>query len=357
MMDYAIWGTVSPRAGVSYHDLYRQHLDEIEQADRGGFAHYWFFEHHMSPTAPMPAPNLMIAAAAARTRRMRLGNMVNVLPYRNPLLVAEEASLLDQMTNGRLDLGIGRGGKAQEYQSFGLDPADSRAMFRESVEVILRLWSDEIFAHKGRFYTVDKMAALSPPLVQRPHPLLYVTANSEETLRFAAERDLHFVQLDSMIEDARRDVAFYRGVQRASGHAASPRLCLTREIHVAPTDAEARRDAKSYLLQHWNLWGRFTQFVEAGQVPASFEAWYQRAPRLAAMSYDELVDAGMVLAGSPETVARQILRHRDTLDLATFVGVFQLGGMSHAMVERSLRLFCDEVMPRVAARANAAAAQ
>src|ERR1700761_2159691 len=101
-MDYAIWGTVSPRAGVSYHDLYRQHLDEIEQADRGGFAHHWFFGHHMSTTAPTPAapvtpPTLMIAGGAARTRRISLGNMVNVLPYRNPLLVAEEATMLDQM--------------------------------------------------------------------------------------------------------------------------------------------------------------------------------------------------------------------------------------------------------------------
>ena len=195
-MEYAIWGTTTPRRGVSYSELYRQHLDEIELADACGFAHYWFFEHHMSPTAPMPAPNLMIAAAAARTRRMRLGNMVNVLPYRHPLLLAEEVAMLDQFTGGRLDVGIGRGGKASEYQSFCLDPADSRAMFRESIEVMQRIWADEIFTHKGRFYRVDKAAALSPPLVQRPHPPLYITANSEDSLRWAAERDLPFVQLE-----------------------------------------------------------------------------------------------------------------------------------------------------------------
>jgi alkanesulfonate monooxygenase SsuD/methylene tetrahydromethanopterin reductase-like flavin-dependent oxidoreductase (luciferase family) len=355
-MDYAIWGTVTPRQGVTYDDLYRQHLDEIELADRSGFAHYWFFEHHMSPTAPMPAPNLMIAAAAHRTRRMRLGNMVNVLPYRNPLLLAEEVAMLDNFTAGRLDVGIGRGGKASEYQSFLLDPADSRAMFRESIEVMLRIWADEIFTHKGRFYRVDKAAGLSPPLVQRPHPPLYVTANSEETLRWAAERDLPFVQLDSMIEDCRRDQAFYRDIQRAAGFAPRPRLCLTREVYVAPTDDEARRDARQYLTAYWNLWGRFTQFVEAGQIPASFDAWYKRAPRLFAMGYDELVDAGLVLAGSPETVARQILRHAETLDLATFVCAFQIGPMPHDMVMRSMRSFAENVMPRVAAGMRAPAA-
>jgi alkanesulfonate monooxygenase SsuD/methylene tetrahydromethanopterin reductase-like flavin-dependent oxidoreductase (luciferase family) len=355
-MKFGIWDNTGPRQGVSTREVYRQHLDELAIAESGGFDHYWFFEHHLSPTALMPAPNLMIAQAAERTSRIRLGTMVNVLPYHNPLLVAEEAAMLDQFTGGRLDIGIGRGGKASEYQSFGLEPAHSRAMFRESVEIMLKIWADETFTFKGQFYTVDKQSALSPGLVQRPHPPLYVTANSEESLRWSAERDLPFVQLDSLIEDCKRDVAFYRDIQRAKGFERRPRLCLTREAYVAPTDAEARRDAKQYLLQYWNLWGRFTQFVEAGQVPASFDSWYQRAPRLFAMSFDELVDSGMVLAGSPETVARQILRHREELDLAILVCAFQFGSMPHAMVEASMRAFAGEVMPRVAAAARAPAA-
>ena len=354
-MDYAIWDNTGYRPGFSAGEIYRQHLDEAALAEENGFAHYWFFEHHLSPTAPMPAPNLMIAAAAQRTRRMRLGNMVNVLPFRNPLLVAEETAMLDQMTGGRLDIGVGRGGKAVEYQSFCLDPADSRAMFREAVDLLERLWSDELFLHRGRFFTVEKTAALSPALVQRPHPPLFVTANSEESLRFAAERDLHFVQLDSLIDDCRRDAEFYRSVQTASGHRARPRLCLTREVYVAPTDREARDEAKKHLLEYWNLWGRFTQFVEAGQIPASFESWYKRAPRLYAMSFDELVESGMVLAGSPDWVARQILRHQEALDLAMLVCSFQLGSMAHERVARSITLFGAEVMPRVRQAARAAA--
>jgi alkanesulfonate monooxygenase SsuD/methylene tetrahydromethanopterin reductase-like flavin-dependent oxidoreductase (luciferase family) len=354
-VEFAIWDNTGYRQGLSPGEIYRQHLDELALAEAMGFSHYWFFEHHLSPTAPMPAPNLMIAAAAQRTRRMRLGNMVNVLPFRNPLLVAEEAAMLDQMTGGRLDIGIGRGGKAVEYQSFCVDPADSRAMFRESIEVLERLWSDELFVHRGRFFNVEKTAALSPALVQRPHPPLYVTANSAESLTFAAERDLHFVQLDALIDDCKRDIEFYRGVAGNAGHAARPRLCLTREVYVAPTEREARAEAKKHLLEYWNLWGRFTQFVEAGQIPASFESWYKRAPRLYAMSFDELVESGMVLAGSPEGVARQILRHADELDLAMLVGTFQLGSMPHDMVARSLLLFGEQVMSRVAEAARAAA--
>jgi alkanesulfonate monooxygenase SsuD/methylene tetrahydromethanopterin reductase-like flavin-dependent oxidoreductase (luciferase family) len=350
-MKFGIWDNTGPRAGVAPADVYRQHLEELRLAEAAGFEHYWFYEHHLSPTALMPAPGLLIAQAAQVTRRIRLGTMVNVLPYHHPLLLAEEVAMLDQMTGGRLDVGIGRGGKGSEYAAFGLDPAHSRAMFRESVEVMERIWADEAFTHEGRFFRVSKDGPLSPPLVQRPHPPLYVTANSKESLRFAAERDLMFVQLDSMAEDCRRDIAFYRSIAGGS----APRLCLTRELFLAPTDSEARREAKPYLLQYWNLWGRFTQFLEAGQVPASFDSWYARAPRLFAMSFDELVDSGMVLAGAPQTVARQILRLGEEVDLAMLVLMFQYGGMPHDLVTRSLRLFADEVMPAVRARAPAPA--
>lgn len=355
-MKFGIWDNTGPRAGVSVRDVYRQHLDELALAEAGGFDHYWFYEHHLSPTALMPAPNLMIATAAQHTRHIRLGTMVNVLPYHHPLQLAEEVAMLDQLTEGRLDVGIGRGGKGSEYQSFGLDPANSRAMFRESVTLMERIWADEIFSHRGPFYSVTKEAALSPPLVQRPHPPLFITANSEESLTLAAERDLMFVQLDSLLEDCRRDIAFYRDIAREKGHAPGPRLCLTRECFLAPTDAEARREAKPYLLQYWNLWGRFTQFLKAGQVPASFDSWYARAPRLFAMSFDELVDGGMVLAGAPATVARQIVRHAETIDLAMLVCMFQFGSMPHDLVVRSLRLFTDEVMPAVKASLRAPAA-
>lgn len=352
-MKFGIWDNTGPRAGVAPAEVYRQHLDELALAEAGGFDHYWFYEHHLSATALMPAPNLMIAAAAEHTRRIRLGTMVNVLPYHHPLQLAEEVAMLDQMTGGRLDVGVGRGGKGVEYASFGLDPANSRAMFFESIGLMRRIWADETFRHQGRFFAVAKEVALSPPLVQSPHPPIFVTANSEESLRFAGEHDFMFVQLDSLLEDCRRDIEFHRRIAREHGHAPGPRLCLTREAFIAPTDEEARREAKPHLLQYWNLWGRFTQFIEAGQVPASFDGWYARAPRLFAMSYDELVDSGMVLAGSPQAVARQILRHAEALDLAMLVLAFQFGAMPHEKVRRSIRLFAEEVIPTVRARLGA----
>src|SRR3974390_554110 len=108
-MRFAIWSPTNPREGVSHVELLRQQINEIEIAEELGFDNIWLYEHHVSPSGPMPSPNLLIAAAAPSTSRIRLGTMVNILPYRNPLLVAEEAEMLDVLTGGRVDLGHGPG--------------------------------------------------------------------------------------------------------------------------------------------------------------------------------------------------------------------------------------------------------
>ena len=189
----------------------------------------WFFEHHLRPRAPVPSPNLLIAAAARTTQRIRFSSMVNILPFRHPLLVAEEAAMLDNLTGGRFDMGLGRGPRPPEFEAFGVDQERSREMFLESFEIIRRVWADENFVHRGKYWTVQKHAPLSPPLVQHSHPPFLVSAQSEESLRGAAQYDIPFAQIDSMVEQAKRDQALYREVQTAHGHAPAARLYFMRE--------------------------------------------------------------------------------------------------------------------------------
>ena len=346
-MKLGVWGTTTPRTNRSHHELYREHLAEIIHAEQLGFDHYWIYEHHLLPLAPMPSPNLMLAAAALQTNRIRLGNMVNVVPFRNPLVLAEEAAMLDTMTNGRLDLGLGRGSNLSEYRTFGIAMEDSRSIFQESVGMIMRILADENFSQVGNFVRIEKHTPLSPPLVQKPRPPIYITAASDESIAWAAERDLPIVQLDSPIEDCRRDAETYRGIQVASGYAPTPRLCLTREIYIADSDEQAQEEAYPYLLEYWGLWGRYAQFVTEAGTPKSFETWYKRAPRLAAMSYKQLIDDGLVLVGSAETVARKIMLHRHEVDLAMLVGVFQLGSLPHDNVMNSMQAFSERVTPLI----------
>lgn len=346
-MRFAIWAPTNPREGVSHVELYQQQLREIELADELGFDHLWLYEHHVSPSGPMPSPNLMIAAAARTTRRIRLGTMVNILPYRNPLIVAEEAAMLDVLSNGRYDMGIGRGLKPIEFDTFCVSQAKSREMFLEALSIIKRVWADESFEFHGEYFHINKQSALSPPLVQKPHPPLLMSAQSEESLRFAAEHDMPFAQIDALIEECERDQRFYRKIQTASGHAPSNRLFITREIYVAETDEQARREAYPYLIKYWDLWGRYTQLTLAGRMPDEYDAWRKRAPMLHAMQFDELLERGLVMIGSPETVVKRIVEHQQRLDLFALAAVFRFGAMPHDMVMKSMRAFAAQVMPRV----------
>jgi alkanesulfonate monooxygenase SsuD/methylene tetrahydromethanopterin reductase-like flavin-dependent oxidoreductase (luciferase family) len=343
----AIWSTSAKSEDSTYQELFRHKLDEVELAERIGIDAIWFLEHHLIPTSPTPSPNLLIAAASQRTQRIRFANMVNILPFRNPLLVAEEAAMLDNLTDGRLDMGLGRGLRPPEFEAFGVDQQQSREMFLESFDIIRPVWADENFVHRGKYWTVRKDAPLSPPLVQRPHPPFLVSAQSEESLRWAARHDIPFAQIDSMIEQAKRDQALYREVQVAHGHAPAPRLYLMREIYIGDSDEQARAEAEPYLLQYWELWNRYTQFPQGGQLPDSYDFWRRQTPMLHAMSFDEIVANDMVILGSPETVANTILRLAGQLDLMGLAMIFRLGAMPYDTVERSMTLFGAEVMPRI----------
>ena len=346
-MRLAIWSTTTPRENSTHPEMFRRQLEEVELAERIGIDQIWFFEHHLNPSAPVPSPNLLIAAAARTTSRIRFSSMVNILPFRHPLLVAEEAAMLDNLTDGRLDMGLGRGLRPPEFAAFGVDQQESREMFLESFDVIRRVWADENFIHRGKYWTVHKEAPLSPPLVQRPHPPFLVSAQSEESLRWAAAHDIPFAQIDSLVDQARSDEALYREVQTAHGHDAAPRLYLMREIYVADSDARARAEAEPHLLQYWELWNRYTQFTRGGKLPDSYDFWRRQAPMLHAMSFEEILARDMVLLGGPETVAEAILRLAGQLDLMGLALIFKLGAMPYDMVERSMTRFGDEVMPRI----------
>jgi alkanesulfonate monooxygenase SsuD/methylene tetrahydromethanopterin reductase-like flavin-dependent oxidoreductase (luciferase family) len=346
-MRLAVWSTTTPRENSTHAEMFRRQLDEVELAERIGIDQIWFFEHHLIPTAPVPSPNLLIAAAAQRTSRIRFASMVNILPFRHPLLVAEEAAMLDNLTNGRFDMGLGRGLRPPEFAAFGIDQQLSREMFLESFDIIRRVWADEIFEHRGTHWTTQKNGPLSPPLVQRPHPPFLVSAQSEASLRWAAEHDIPFAQIDSPVAQAKRDTELYRDVQTAHGHAPAPRLYLMREIYVAESDDRARTEAHPWLLQYWDLWNRYTQFTHGGRLPDSYDFWRKQAPMLHAMSFDEIVANDMVILGGPETVGNAILRLANQLDLMGLALIFKLGAMPYDMVERSMLAFGESVMPRI----------
>jgi alkanesulfonate monooxygenase SsuD/methylene tetrahydromethanopterin reductase-like flavin-dependent oxidoreductase (luciferase family) len=216
--------------------------------------------------------------------------------------------------------------------------------------VVRKIWADENFSHKGKYYTCEKNTPLSPPLVQKPHPPLYVSAQSAESIHWAASQDIPFGQIDALVEESEKDQKVYREIQMAHGFAPVPRLFVTRDVYVAATDEQARREAKPYLIRNWDLWNRYTQFSVSGQMPDSYDLWRKRAPMLYALSYEEIIDHGLILVGTPDTVVRIILEQQSTLAIAMMVLGFRFGGMPYDLAQRSMHLFATEVMPELRRR-------
>jgi alkanesulfonate monooxygenase SsuD/methylene tetrahydromethanopterin reductase-like flavin-dependent oxidoreductase (luciferase family) len=173
-------GAADPAAG--FHDYVAYNVE----AEALGFASSFLVEHHFTGIGQVSAPLDLLAWVAARTTTLRIGTAVMVLPWHNPVLLAEAAATLDLMSGGRLDLGIGRGYRFTEFQGFAMDIAEADARFEESMALIVKAWtSDERFSHHGRFWQVENVLVEPPPL-QKPHPPLWIAAGSAASIRRTA---------------------------------------------------------------------------------------------------------------------------------------------------------------------------
>src|SRR5579859_6928350 len=164
---------------------YNETVEQVILADEIGFDTAWLAElHFFRPFSIMPAPLIVATAIAQRTRRIRLGTGVSLLPFHHPLRHAAEAATVDILSGGRLDLGVGRGTIAVHFQGFNVSREESRERFEESLEIIQQAWTTESFSYKGKHYQVPETSVVPKPL-QKPHPPLRIAANSPETAAFA----------------------------------------------------------------------------------------------------------------------------------------------------------------------------
>jgi alkanesulfonate monooxygenase SsuD/methylene tetrahydromethanopterin reductase-like flavin-dependent oxidoreductase (luciferase family) len=329
----------------------KEGLRIVECADTAGFETYHLAEHHGTPLGLAPSPNLFLSAVAARTRRIRLGPLVCILPLYRPLRLAEEIAMLDQLSRGRLDLGIGRGASPLELSAFGIEPSDSRAMLEESLQIVLMALSrGSVDDFEGSHFQI-RNAAIAVRPVQKPYaPLWYPTARAE-SIPWAARHGMNFLDAfpsalleagdNHVIPVARyeREFTLHRcDENRLNGHVSDPRRGFIRHVVVAETDAEAEAIAKpAYALfaDHFNWLS-----VRSGGVA------------ILRMSYDEFKERGFLVAGSANTVRRHVAEQLVLNGGNYFVGVFTFGNLSTTDVTRSVTLFGRDVMPRLGSAAS-----
>lgn len=342
-MDFAVFDETSIVNGRPLADVYNDHLDMVAQAERLGFHSYWFAEHHFGSDRAAPSPNLMIAAASQRTSKILLGNMVNVLPFHHPVRLAEETAMLDHLTDGRLQFGIGRGVRPPEFRRYKVDMGSSREMFTESYDMQRELWTAEEVSAEGKWWSFDDVTIV-PPVLQKPGPPVWCTGMSAESTRWAAERGLPFVTSFLGPEETRGLGEQYRAWFRPSDELSEPCFAIMRHMYVSDswdTAVAEVGDVYDRLFHHW----LDIALTTSKNVPDSYKAYPERHRRLGAMNLKQLNDEGLVLFGSSEDVAEGV--HEQQRQGADLVMVWvSPWGVAPELAARSLERFGLEVMPR-----------
>jgi alkanesulfonate monooxygenase SsuD/methylene tetrahydromethanopterin reductase-like flavin-dependent oxidoreductase (luciferase family) len=333
------------------HALYHRYLDELEHAERVGFDGVAVNEHHQSAYGLMPSPNLMAAALARRTEKAQIMVLGNAIGIRgNPLRVAEEIAMLDHLTDGRVVSGFVRG-IGWEYFAHSINPTRSRSRFNEAHDLIIKAWtSEEMFQWMGDNYEY-RYVNLWPRPLQQPHPPIYIPgAGSLETIKFVAERGYTFMSVYAPTRLIKRWFDGYRQVVEEMGEVPDPeKIAFSVPIYVAATDEQARREARPHVewLYHKGL-KQGTEIINPPgyMTPSSMRGVLRAGMKpFREMSFDELVENGHAVVGSPDTVTNRLGELQAELGFGQLIGLFSVGDMPHERAIANTELFASQVMP------------
>ncbi len=314
-----------PETGEASSDVVARVLDETVAAEQLGFDGCWYAEHHFTPYGVCPSPPVLLAAAAARTTRIRLGAAVSVLPFAHPVHTAEAFALVDVVSKGRLDLGVGSGYLAQEYEGFAIAFADKRQRFDEAFAFLLDLWQGRRVEHSGPHFPSPPVTLNVEP-VQRPHPPVWVAVVRPDSVRPVARKGFPIMMIPyahnmrdqhlHLFADAYRSAA---PDDRHSG------LATAYHALVGPSTEEAQATVLPYL----------RRFIAT------------RTQHMGG-SADEMLANDLVIVGDPAACIDRIRRLAQS-GVTHLLLMMSFGGMPAAVVARSLHLFATEVIPAFAA--------
>jgi alkanesulfonate monooxygenase SsuD/methylene tetrahydromethanopterin reductase-like flavin-dependent oxidoreductase (luciferase family) len=338
--------------GHRHPDIIRNELDQMVLSEALGFDEVWLTEHHFIDYGLSVDPATLASAVASRTSRVRIGLAAAILPFHEPIRFAEQMALVDIISNGRLDVGVGRGNRPSEFSGYRVPQVESRERFDEAVQIMIRAWTEERVTYDGRFFQIPGVRVIPKPL-QQPHPPVYQVCVSPDSIEGTALRgwpmlnSILFGPLDQLV--ATRD-RYVTTLQKAGRSPAEIQALLahwgvSRQIYVAPTDAQAlaeTRDAEMWYQES------FRKFVIPSPIedshPTLQPGFRAMAERLSKITWEGLV-AETLAFGSPETVARHIEAMRQ-MGIGQVLCWMNFGGLAQDKVRRSMELFAREVMPR-----------
>jgi len=296
----------------------------------------WFPEHHLIHYISCPSPLMMAVQAASRTRRIRLGTAILVIPYYNPLRLAGEIGMADVLTGGRLEIGVGRGAFEYEFDRFGIDETIAAARLRDGMAIVRGLLTEEDFSYQGETCSFGPATAVPRPL-QSPYPPIWVAARSPDTIAWAIRNGYNLLSTPWREPFARVE-ALYAQVRALTAEVAPPvppRFAVSRMTFVGATDGEALDAMNAIRINHRMFTGLFRN-------QADVKAGFTSAEPVGDEFTPEQLLANLV-AGSPETCVEKLKRY-EALGVDHFI-MYAAFGADHAATMKSLRLFTERVMP------------
>jgi alkanesulfonate monooxygenase SsuD/methylene tetrahydromethanopterin reductase-like flavin-dependent oxidoreductase (luciferase family) len=311
-------------------DIYREQIDGYVLADGLGFAHVWLAEHHFADDDHNPSAMPILSAVAARTERIRIGTYIILLAFHHPILVAEDAAVLDIISNGRFDLAVGPGPMPDECAVFGIDAKESFARTYEALEIVQHCWTDETFSHHGKYFHFDSVRMTTKP-VQKPHPPIWIAAGGPQSARKAAERGYHLAM------GLGPGHGIYSQALREFGRdPARQQICTGPVgIHIADTKARAWDEAEVPL----RAWLEFYERRRApfvGPIPPLGE--FRKTPNIGF--------AGMpFFVGTVDEIGERLRAQFQHAPVDELPFYFHLPGMSFDVVKNSMTEFARHILP------------
>jgi alkanesulfonate monooxygenase SsuD/methylene tetrahydromethanopterin reductase-like flavin-dependent oxidoreductase (luciferase family) len=373
-MEFGVFHQFPSLPGRSDADTFAEAFGQIDAAEELGLDVIWLSELHFDPQRSVLSAPLSIASAiAARTRRIKIGTAVQVLPLCHPLRLAEEGATVDQISRGRLIFGVGRSGLPRTYEDYGVSYAESRDRFAEVLDIVEQAWSQPAVNYDGKYYSFHNMA-VTPKPYQQPYPPIRIAAASPDTYPAVGARGLPILinarlgtfsefapavreyreayraayinpRLGSFSEFAPA-VREYREAYEADGYPGKGQVYLRVPTYLAETEDRARAEPQESLMHF--VREAIARLKDSMSRPGTraIESRAQRLQRLENLTYDEALQ-GQVLIGTPASVIERLRDLRDELGLDGILAELNIGGLiPHAKVMSAMRLLCEEVMPQ-----------
>jgi alkanesulfonate monooxygenase SsuD/methylene tetrahydromethanopterin reductase-like flavin-dependent oxidoreductase (luciferase family) len=329
---------------------FQEALDLCTLADGLNYATVKIVEHYFRAYGGYsPNPMIFLAAAAQRTRHIRLVTGAVIPAFHHPLQLAAELAMLDCLSGGRLEAGFARAFLPHEFEAFEIDMAESRPRFEEGMTIVRRLWTEELVTFEGRFHRFKDITLLPRP-VQTPYPPMLVAAiSTPESFVWAGEQGygLMFVPYLSDFADLAQKLALYRRSYRAATNGREPPPpSMAMHLYMAASTAQARREAQPYIEQYMAIF-QDSAAAWTGRQSSQYRGYELLQQRLQALTYDRVVAEGRALIGDSQAVLEQLRQLRRMFGPIQPEMQVMFGNMEYTQARRSVELFGREVLPAI----------